>query len=164
MSKIQTYIRNIGDLRAQRALRSLFSKFLNDDDPTTFKSISFGSSDTCDIGEGNLKLSSTPITATAAELNKVDGIAGPALAGEAIGDRVEFGREAFTNSGTAAADIAVTVTFAADFTSAPVVTLGKECTEDARISTAASTSGFSMTVASVPASTTVHVNWTAVGK
>ena len=76
---------------------------------------------------------------------------------------IETGRETFTNSGTAAADVTVNVTFSETFASAPKVVLGKECTQDARISTAATTSGFSITVASVPASTTVYVNWIAIG-
>lgn len=39
MSKIQNYINYIADPRARRSIRSLFSIFLNDDDPTTFKAI-----------------------------------------------------------------------------------------------------------------------------
>jgi hypothetical protein len=113
---------------------------------------------------GQLYQQGAAITATAAEINQVDGIGGPALAGKAAGDRVEFGREAFTNSGTAAADVTVAVTFASAFSAAPVVTLGKETTLDAYISTAASTTGVSITVASVPAGTTVYVNWIAIGQ
>lgn len=41
MSKIQEYINYIADPRARRSIRSLFSQFLNDDDPTTFKDIVF---------------------------------------------------------------------------------------------------------------------------
>ena len=41
MSKIQSYINYIADSRARRSLRSIFAKFLNDDDPTTFKAMTF---------------------------------------------------------------------------------------------------------------------------
>jgi len=44
MSKIQTYINYIADPRARRSIRSLFTKFLNDDDPTTFKGITINGS------------------------------------------------------------------------------------------------------------------------
>ena len=46
MSKIQPYINYIADPRARRSIRSLFTKFLNDDDPTTFKGITFGAATT----------------------------------------------------------------------------------------------------------------------
>ena len=115
------------------------------------------------INDRFTNLDLTKITATEDEINQLDGIAGPALAGEAAGNRVEFGREAFTNSGTVAADVTVNVTFASAFSSAPVVVLGKETSLDAYISTAASTTGVSITVASVPAGSTVYVNWIAIG-
>ena len=41
MGKIQSYINYIADSRARRSIRSLFSVFLNDDDPTTFKACTF---------------------------------------------------------------------------------------------------------------------------
>lgn len=104
------------------------------------------------------------VTATTDEINKVDGIGGPALAGEAAGDRVEFGRETFTNSGTAAADVTVNVTFGTAFGLAPKVVLGAETSQGAYISTAPSTTGVSITVPSVPAGATVYVNWIAVGQ
>lgn len=44
--KIQTYINYIADPRARRSIRSLFSKFLNDDSPSTFKDITFGAGTT----------------------------------------------------------------------------------------------------------------------
>jgi len=41
MANINKYINYIADSRARRSLRHLFSGFLNDDDPTTFKAITF---------------------------------------------------------------------------------------------------------------------------
>lgn len=41
MSKIQQYISYIADSRARRSIRSIFLKFMNDDDANTFKSVEF---------------------------------------------------------------------------------------------------------------------------
>ena len=54
MSKIQTYINYIADPRARRSIRSLFSIFLNDDDPTTFKGITIGGSLTIGAASSDL--------------------------------------------------------------------------------------------------------------
>ena len=87
------------------------------------------------------------------------------LKGEAAGDRVEYGRETFTNSSTAAADVTVNVTFATAFGTAPkAVVLGAEADLTTYISTAASTTGVSITMKSVPASSTVYCNWIAIGQ
>ena len=69
------------------------------------------------------------------------------LTGEAAGDKVEYARETFTNSGTASADVTVAVTFGSAFVAAPFVTLGPETALGAYISTAASTTAVSITVA-----------------
>lgn len=87
------------------------------------------------------------------------------LKGEVAGDRVEYGREAFVNSSTDAADVTVNITFATAFGSAPkAVVLGTEADLSTYISTAASTTGFSITIKSVPASSTVYCNWIAIGQ
>ena len=87
------------------------------------------------------------------------------LKGETAGDRVEYGRETFTNSGTAAADVTVAVSFATAFGAAPkAVVLGPEADLTTYISTAASTTGVSITMKSVPASSTVYCNWIAIGQ
>lgn len=104
------------------------------------------------------QLASLGVTAAAADINQTSGISGPAFAGQNVGDRVERERVAFANSGTAAADVTVAVTFAAAFVAAPVVTLGAETSLGAYISTPSSTTGVSVTVPSVPAATTVYVN------
>ena len=141
---IQEIINDVTDQKERRALQTMFSKIIND------------------AGTA-LKQGDVEITASGAELNQTDGIGGPALAGEAAGDRVEFGRETFTNSGTASADVTVAVTLGSAFVAAPFVTLGPETALGAYISTAASTTAVSITVASVPAATTVYVNWIAAG-
>lgn len=78
--------------------------------------------------------------------------------------KILYGRETFTNSGTAAADVTVAVSFSEDFSSAPYVSIGSESSQSAYISTAATKSGVSITVASVPAGSTVYVNWIAIGE
>ena len=51
MAKIQNYIDMAPSQRTRRAIRGVFTKFLNDDDPTTFKSITIGNGTTgIDIG------------------------------------------------------------------------------------------------------------------
>ena len=118
-----------------------------------------GTSELADAAVTTVKIADGAVTD--AKLNSASLV----LKGEAAGDRVEYGRETFTNSGTAAADVTVTVTFATAFGAAPkAVVLGAETDLTTYISTAASTTGFSITVKSVPASTTVYVNWIAIGQ
>lgn len=76
---------------------------------------------------------------------------------------IDGGREAFVNTGTASADVLVTVTFTTAYGATPIVSLGVEAALTAYISTAATTTTVKITVKSVPAGSTVYCNWTAIG-
>ena len=78
----------------------------------------------------------------------------------------EAGRETFTNSGTAAADVSVNVTFANPFSYKPRVVLGPEANLTFYISawsqdTAGNYTGFTLTAVNVPAGSTVYCSWVA---
>jgi len=107
MAKIQSYINYIADARARRSIRSLFSVFLNDDDPTTFKACTFSGAVTFEAAvevAGEVTFAGgISIGATASAAIAITGLSGTGydtaqilVAADAAGTALAYGTSAAT--------------------------------------------------------------------
>lgn len=99
MAKYQDSLSRVGSNRDRTALRQIFTKFLNDDDPTTLKNLTFGAGTTAILISG---ANTTPISITGAFTTGINiaadgttgiaitsafsGVTGISIAGTASGD------------------------------------------------------------------------------
>lgn len=123
-----------------------------------------GSEKTIADASGNLYQAGTQITATAAELNQVDGIAGAALAAIAAGKKVAYGVTSVTGSADITSGLATVESVIACLGQDPDTATGGACTATADLSgTAGNIILKCWDSAFAAATVAADVNWIAIG-